>query len=383
MHSALIEEVIEDMRILTGLEILNVDEIPDGEPYIKFSDGIWNVGTASAGDYDWAYDASGNPEGWFGASIRIDVEDYPVVYKETIMHEVLHVFGLGHTGQFDGSDFFADKIKFDFDNHYISMQNYGAEDYGLRNENPGPADLEVLWSKFGSSPVEINSGNDIYDFSDLSNTMNIVDTGGVDTILFGEQTWVGSDGLTGVYADLRPGSVNALNYSNFIPNPTKGLWIDYTSNFTLMGEVSDVAGNIIFEGSLIENIVSSGGNDILIGNEANNTIEAGEGDDTVFGLDQNDILFGQGGDDVLFGGSGIDAIWGGDDDDTLEGGEGNDYLWGESGNDELFGGLGDDEMHGGLDQDTLHGESGNDHLRGGAGNDVLNGEFGSVYRHVY
>lgn len=84
------------------------------------------------------------------------------------------------------------------------------------------------------------------------------------------------------------------------------------------------------------------GNDVLVGDGADDTISslggndkvyAGGGNDTVDGGDGNDRLEGQSGDDTLSGGNGSDAILGGPGDDRLIGGLGNDRLWGGSGND--------------------------------------------------
>ncbi len=151
----------------------------------------------------------------------------------------------------------------------------------------------------------------------------------------------------------------------------------------------------------LENIVGSGFDDILIGNETENKIQA---------LDGNDILVGNAGDDSLDGGNdidtasyrrdidnvfvsleeniaidgfgGIDAlnsienvigsnfddsiigdevdniIHAGDGDDLVEARDGEDIIFGETGIDSLYGEDGDDFLVGGEDGDILDG--GND-----------------------
>jgi VCBS repeat-containing protein len=86
----------------------------------------------------------------------------------------------------------------------------------------------------------------------------------------------------------------------------------------------------------IENIVGSGFDDQVEGNDQPNIFWGEEGNDELFGLDDNDSLFGGAGADDLDGGAGSDF---------LHGGQGNDYLVGGPGQDHLFGGEGMDEFY--------------------------------------
>lgn len=101
----------------------------------------------------------------------------------------------------------------------------------------------------------------------------------------------------------------------------------------------------------IENVISGGGRDRLIGNGAANKLSAGSG---------KDVLEGKAGGDRLNGGAGADL---------LKGGNGKDQIVGGSGNDTLIGGAGRDVLNGGAGNDLLVGGSGNDRLNGGAGAD--------------
>ena len=76
----------------------------------------------------------------------------------------------------------------------------------------------------------------------------------------------------------------------------------------------------------------------------------------------DDILYGDDGNDTLYGGSGSDDLLGGNDDDTLYGGSGNDVL---------NGGDGDDTLYGGSGKDLLEGADGIDVLYGGADKDTF------------
>ena len=119
------------------------------------------------------------------------------------------------------------------------------------------------------------------------------------------------------------------------------------------------------------------GDDVISGDNGNNTLLGGEG---------NNILYGFGGDDVLQTGSGADNLQGDNGNDFLDAGGGNDIITGGRGNDIIDGGDGndtidaggqDDAVFGGSGDDLINGGNGNDTLNGGAGNDVLVGDGGS------
>ncbi len=74
---------------------------------------------------------------------------------------------------------------------------------------------------------------------------------------------------------------------------------------------------------------------------------------TTSGTGGNDLLLGTNADDTLNGGSGDDCIVGGGGNDTLNGGPGNDILIGGAGNDDLNGGGGKDTCYGGSGTNTF------------------------------
>ena len=194
---------------------------------------------------------------------------------------------------------------------------------------------------------------------------------------------------------------------------------------TRSGSGGDAAGDTLAH---IENITGSAGDDtlrgngvdnILIGNDGNDSFIAGAGDDLLNGgagadtLDANggnDTLIGGAGADILNGGAGIDTadysasssavnvnlatgsgsggdaagdtlahienITGSAGDDTLRGNAAANILIGNDGNDSFIAGAGDDLLNGGAGADTLNANGGNDTLIGGAGADILNGGAG-------
>ncbi len=127
----------------------------------------------------------------------------------------------------------------------------------------------------------------------------------------------------------------------------------------------------------VENVLGSGYEDVLGGDDDANRLSGGDGNDRLSGRGGDDVLEGGAGADRLFGDTGKDELRGGDGDDVLEGGVGADRLFGDAGKDELRGGDGDDALEGGAGADRLFGDAGRDELRGEDGDDVLAGGAGA------
>ena len=93
------------------------------------------------------------------------------------------------------------------------------------------------------------------------------------------------------------------------------------------GATPEAGGYSIANGVIIENAIGGNRDDVLIGNEFNNTLTGNGGNDFLFGGAGNDDLIGGDGDDFLFGGAGNDRLDGRtgeffSDTDTLDGGTG-------------------------------------------------------------
>ncbi len=86
--------------------------------------------------------------------------------------------------------------------------------------------------------------------------------------------------------------------------------------------------------------VPTNGDDLLIGDDANDSIDGGAGNDTIRGLAGNDTLIGGTGSDNISGGDGNDAISGSTNGGTLDD-NAPDTLTGGAGNDVFFPGNGD------------------------------------------
>lgn len=207
------------------------------------------------------------------------------------------------------------------------------------------------------------------------------------------------------------------------------------------GMYSLIAGNAlqIASGTVIENLYTGDGADVITTNSANNIIKSGRGDDLIAGSEGNDTIDGGDGSDrltytetianfsfnfinsltvhithlgsvwtdiitsvenfvfsgvyytfaeleayaiggptaIINGTAAIDTINGDSANNTINGLAGADKLYGKSGNDTLNGGDNDDTLYGETGNDTLNGDDGNDKLVGGDGDDILNGGAGN------
>ena len=153
-------------------------------------------------------------------------------------------------------------------------------------------------------------------------------------------------------------------------------------------------GDDSIDGGNDDDTISGGAdNDYIVGGEGADSIQGDGGDDTIYGgLDPvfpdvlNIIDDGSEGDpidpdptngqDVIDGGAGNDLIYGQDDDDTLSGGSGNDTLFGGIDEDSLSGGTGDDVLLGGQGADYVSGGDDADIIGAGIGDTIVGGEGG-------
>ena len=148
-------------------------------------------------------------------------------------------------------------------------------------------------------------------------------------------------------------------------------------------------------------LIASSQNDVICGNDRDNTISGLAGDDTIYGGPGNDTLIGGDDRDTLRGEAGDDILTGGQGDDILDGGEGTDTAdyshdsevdMRTTGVDSVIVNLAEGQAtdgHGDVDElisiekvigtsadDTITGSARADVIVGGAGEDTLNGGAG-------
>ncbi|MFK7834994.1 MAG: DUF4214 domain-containing protein [Sulfitobacter sp.] len=227
-------------------------------------------------------------EPWVGTvsfNAKLDWSD-PEKLRETAIHEIGHVLGIGTASAFD---------------------------------------IQVRDGAFyGVNAMRINDGAPVPLSSDLShveegfagNTVSLDPSGGVSVI---------SDVDKALLADI-------------------GYEID---GFTKQGTQPAVAtqGNEDILGTFIEDRIEAlGGDDLVFGRGGEDTLLGGAGDDQLIAGPQDTVLLGGQGNDTLFGEAGNDVLFGGPGDDNLYGSDGQDLFLSLQGNDNLFGDAGIDRF---------------------------------------
>lgn len=320
----------------------------------------------------------------------------------TYIHEVGHAIGLGHLGPYDGNGSFAGDAVYANDSRQLSIMSY-FDPTENPNTNASNADLMsammvdivAIQNLYGAANgSSVTAGNTIWgEGSNMGSLWGHVGNALTGTSISG--IYNGGDMALTIYDR---GGIDTLNFSSSTTNDIINM------NGQTFSNVGGLIGNVgIARGTVIENLDSGSGNDLITGSSVgniinsfggNDTINSGNGYDTINGGDGADRLWAGNGNDLAFGGSGNDRIggmdgfdtiwagqgddiiWGGGWSDTLGGGSGNDLIFGENGNDLVWGGDGNDTIDGGLHDDTLRGGSQHDSLNGGDGNDNINGGWG-------
>ena len=170
----------------------------------------------------------------------------------------------------------------------------------------GTSQIDVLFTGAGNDEIQGGAGSDsIY----AGSGNNIVDAGsGYDRIAVSK----GNDIIDG------GADVDIIDYSGDI-GARDGVEITLNDGVDVAADFRRIANrreNDIITN--IENIVGTGGNDILIGNNADNILLGDAGNDILDGGAGGDTLYGGAGDDILDGGAGSDTLHGGAGDDTFK-----------------------------------------------------------------
>ena len=155
--------------------------------------------------------------------------------------------------------------------------------------------------------------------------------------------------------------IQSLAYVRFLEGPVGllGAAINLTAG-TLRLDVPNASVDVLVS---IENVVTHGGNDLVVGGAEANLISVGGGINTVFAGGGNDTIFGGAftGDYGEFEGPYTEQLEGGAGDDVIFGsGNLSDNYWLEPGTDLLDGGAGNDTIEGGAGGADMIGGEGAD-----------------------
>ena len=179
-----------------------------------------------------------------------------------LLHELAHALGLQHPLTEDDTSGATVLLNaFSSVNNTVMLDVSASSVGGSWPTWFGSFDLQALRFLYGTRAYAF--GNDAYTVTDTSNNMTIVDDGGLDTL-------DASAVSVSVSIDLRGGKSSSI-----------GMDTDGTSKF------NNIA---IAAGSLIENVIGSSYDDVIIGNAQNNLVTFMGG---------NDIVDGQGGIDTI------------------------------------------------------------------------------------
>ena len=318
----------------------------------------------------------------------------------TIMHELGHALGLGHTHDnafgsplLPGVELYTgynsspwEGGSYNLNYVYNTVMSYNDNsDLGIVNQandysNTGHAvlgayDIYALQQKYGASTY--NNDNTNYNLTDYSwGYQCIWDSGGNDAFYY--------EGSNNCTIDLRAATLDLDQYTS------GGVWSSY--NFS---DNKPNQGISIAYGVVIENATGGSGDDTIIGNSSSNYLDGGAGNDLLMGGQGDDHYTVDSSSDVIieyfeFGQDRIESyvtwtLGNNVEDLTLVGeseinGTGNllqNTINGNDANNILNGDGGADNLYGGGGNDTLNGGSGNDTLIGGLGDDtyVVNTKF--------
>ena len=365
----------------TGLTFTQIDETDSVHANIRISQTGDQDVTSAQGQFP--SDTRGTAgDIWFG---RTNQPYYDLSVKgtwgyATMMHEIGHTMGLKHGHQdytnTDLSFYFGtpprrgtQSLTPDRDGQAWSLMTYTPAPFtnsnfaGEKVNQPQTYmqyDLAALQYLYGANYTS-NAGDSVYTFSQTTGEMFINGVGqgapsGNKILLTvwdggGNDTIDASNYSGGVTVDLRPGEFSTFDQAQLANH------LAY-QNLTALAP-GNIAMSLLYNNdtrSLIENAKGGAGNDVLVGNAANNILDGGAGSDTVVFTNTagvsvtlndttTDVIVNHDGEtDTL---RSIENITGTVGNDTLTGNGQNNTFVGGGGADVLSGGGGDDRLIGG------------------------------------
>ncbi len=284
----------------------------------------------------------------------------------TFLHELGHVLGLQHPGDYDATDdvtpSYEASATFQEDNRALTLMSYFSELYG--NANFGAFNPRTpMWADL----LAINA----------MGYPGTVDLHGVDlAVVWGWHGQYAPMNITGPN-DKIVGVIDGFSATTLDVSPyVEGAHIDLSQPFQSVGGLLNNLTVLV----PLKFIITGSGDDLVTGSTHSESLSTGDGDDTLAGGGGNDTLLAGDGNDLLVANGGLSR---------LEGGAGNDSLFAANGSgtgETLRGGDDNDVLtdsdtaaahhlfQGGSGDDMFYHVSGADTIEGGDGFDTLSFE---------
>jgi serralysin len=253
-------------EVTTGGQIIFADTQTGASANASYSGGITTSGTVNIGT------------AWL-TSYGTGLNSYSF---QTYIHEIGHVLGLGHGGNYNGNASYTSDALYLNDSwgttimsYFDQTENSYFQALGFTKQfavSPMVADGIAIAGLYGPNTLT-RTGNTTYGFNNTS----------------GRAIYDATANPGVAYTIYDNGGIDTLDYSGFGQNQRIDLNQETFSN------IGSRVGNVsIARGSIIENAIGGTGNDTIIGNAADNTIDLSRGgNDTVNGGLGNDaFIFG-------------------------------------------------------------------------------------------
>jgi serralysin len=258
-------------EVTSGGQITFTDNQTGAFANASYSGGITTSGTVNV------------QSTWNGGNFALNSYSF-----QTFIHEIGHVLGLGHAGNYNGNADYASDALYLNDawattvmSYFSQTENSYFQGLGFTQQfvlTPLVADEIALTSLYGNATTT-RTGNTTYGFNNNS----------------GRAIYDATQNPNATYTIFDDGGIDTLDYSGFSQNQLINLNAETFSNvgYTLVGQTQRAnVGNVtIARGVVIENVIGGSGNDTIIGNAANNSFDLRQGGiDNVNGGPGNDIF---------------------------------------------------------------------------------------------